>query len=41
MAIVQTRRAEPGQISINVTSPGLEPATVTLQAESGPLPPVV
>jgi beta-galactosidase len=41
MAIVQTRRGEAGSVSINVSSPGLQSATVAIDAASAPLPPVV
>jgi len=40
MAIVQSRRGEPGALSVTVTSPGLEPATVTINTQSATLPPV-
>jgi beta-galactosidase len=41
MAIVQTRRGEPGTISVTVSSPGLAAATVAISAGAAPLPPVV
>jgi beta-galactosidase len=41
MAIVQTRRGEPGAITVKVSSGGLEAATVTITAKEAPLPPIV
>jgi beta-galactosidase len=41
MAIVQTRRGEAGAVSINVSSPGLQSATVAIDAASAALPPVI
>jgi beta-galactosidase len=41
MAIVQGRRGQAGAIGVTVTSDGLESATVTISASSGPLPPIV
>jgi beta-galactosidase len=40
MAIVQSKRGEAGALTITVSSPGLESATVTVTSESGALPPV-
>jgi beta-galactosidase len=40
MAIVQSRRAEPGSIAISVTSPGLETASVTVASAAGVLIPI-
>jgi beta-galactosidase len=41
MAIIQTRRGETGSISIAISSPGLQPATVMADSISAPLPPIV
>ncbi len=41
MAIVQTRRGEPGAVTVTVSSAGLESATVAVTAAAAPLPPVV
>ncbi|HKO18072.1 MAG TPA: beta-galactosidase GalA [Acidobacteriaceae bacterium] len=41
MAIVQTRRGEPGNLAITVSSPGLQPANVAVRAIAAPLPPIV
>jgi len=41
MAIIQGRRGDAGAISVNVSSPGLQPGTVAIQAASGPLLPTV
>src|SRR5207302_1055213 len=41
MAIVQTRRGQTGSISVAVTAPGLQSATVTIEAASAPLPAIV
>jgi beta-galactosidase len=41
MAIIQTRRGATGSISIAITSPGLQPATVMVDSVSAPLPPIV
>ena len=41
MAILQSKRGEPGQVGVTVTSAGLEPATVSLTTAASPLPPVV
>jgi beta-galactosidase len=41
MAIVQTKRGTPGTITVRVAADGLEPATVTINANEVPLPPVV
>jgi beta-galactosidase len=40
MAIVQSQRGEAGALTVTVTSPGLEPANVTIASESGALDPV-
>jgi beta-galactosidase len=41
MAIVQSTRGNAGGIAVNVTSPGLEASSVTINASRVPLPPVV
>ena len=41
MAIVQSKRGEAGAVAVTVTSPGLEPATVSVTAATGALIPVV
>jgi beta-galactosidase len=41
MAIVQSKRGQAGTIAVTVTSPGLQPATVTVISESAPMAPVV
>jgi beta-galactosidase len=41
MAIVQTRRGEPGKLSITVSSPGLQTATVVVEATTVLLPPIL
>jgi beta-galactosidase len=41
MAIVQTRRGEPGKLSITVSSPGLQTATVVVEATAALLPPIL
>jgi beta-galactosidase len=40
MAILQTKRGEPGPLSITLTSPGLDSATIAVASESSPLKPV-
>jgi hypothetical protein len=37
MAIVQSKRAEAGTITVTVTSAGLESATVAVSSETAPL----
>ena len=41
MAIVQARRGESGNLSITVSSPGLQPANVAVRAVAATLPPIV
>ena len=41
MAIVQTRRGEPGNLSITVSSPGLQSSIAAIEASTAPLPPIV
>jgi beta-galactosidase len=41
MAIVQSRRGQPGAIVVTVSADGLQSATVPIISQAGPLPPVV
>jgi beta-galactosidase len=41
MAIVQGKRGQAGAIVVTVSADGLQPATVAVISESGPMPPVV
>jgi beta-galactosidase len=41
MTIVQTKRGESGTISVTVSAPGLQNATVAISANQAPLPPLV
>jgi beta-galactosidase len=41
MAIVQGKRAQAGTIAVTVTSPGLQPVTVTVVSQYGPMTPAV
>jgi hypothetical protein len=40
MAIVQSRRGEPGAVTMRVASDGLEPAVVEIASEAAALKPV-
>jgi beta-galactosidase len=41
MAIVQTRRGDPGNVSVTVSSPGLQSATVLVEVTAAPLLPIL